>query len=210
MILDKTNIMPPGARDTIDELRHELEAHPILGIKKRLIFITDLLREVGLPPKKGYYILAHPVSRDFTPSRLTKADPQERVAGSGEKALASTTEGNHWIRLLTKKRDYVIGRNPQVTDITFDDVYVSRKHCRLTYNRKAWEIIDLGSSNGVRVNFALTRAKSLSTGDLIGLSSNTTLIFFNTFLFNSDSNNFHERNVGGSVPAGETAFATTI
>ena len=187
---DETNIFLSEARDTIDELRRESELKPIQGIKKRLIFITNLLQEVGLPKIKGYYVLACPGDNGFIHGNQAKIDPQNsQVSCSPDLSRVKNLRPIPWIRLLTKKRKYILGRGPSLTDLTFDDPFVSQKHCHLIYDPKGWKLVDLNSRNGVRVNFIETEKKYLRSGDLINLSSQTSLIFINTHLFKSDSNN---------------------
>ena len=188
MILDKTCIIPNGARDTIDELQRESELKPILGIKKRLVFVTNLLRAIGVPEVKGYYLLAHAVERGYAPSKQASANPGYPLVSSCiDSGAGANVRPVRWRRLLTKKRNYTIGRGPLSSDLTFDDPFVSKKHCRLTYDRNSWRIVDLNSRNGVRVNYVLIKQKYLRSGDIIDLSSKTILIFINTLLLSTRS-----------------------
>jgi len=44
---------------------------------------------------------------------------------------------------------------------------VSRRHCRFVYSAAGWEVIDLGSLNGVYVNGARVQRSLIQVGDLI-------------------------------------------
>lgn len=69
----------------------------------------------------------------------------------------------------------VIGRAPDV-DLRLNDPGVSRRHAEIRYENDAFLVLDLGSTNGVRVNNAATTRRQLSPGDRIELGS-TTLLF---------------------------------
>ncbi|UCE00340.1 MAG: FHA domain-containing protein [Chloroflexota bacterium] len=54
-------------------------------------------------------------------------------------------------------------------DITLDDVRVSRSHAKLDFAVGKVTLVDLGSSNGTRVNGIRTESAQLSPGDTIGV-----------------------------------------
>jgi pSer/pThr/pTyr-binding forkhead associated (FHA) protein len=56
-------------------------------------------------------------------------------------------------------------------DIVVSDVRASRNHARLECGPAGCEIVDLGSSNGTRLNGVLVQRSKLSSGDTIGLGS---------------------------------------
>jgi pSer/pThr/pTyr-binding forkhead associated (FHA) protein len=56
-------------------------------------------------------------------------------------------------------------------DITLDDVRVSRSHARLNYGAQGVTLMDLGSSNGTRVNGTRVENVTLMPGDIVGLGS---------------------------------------
>ena len=186
MALDKTHVIPDRVRDTIDELRRELKSQPILGIKKRLAFITNVLQEIGLPEQNGYYLLSH--LADYPSLHTHKANSPARnspASSAINQKCASDCGPIRWIRLLASKKEYILGRDPASTHLTLSDPFVSKIHCRFVCDSNGWKVVDLNSRNGVRVNYNLTEKKYLHNGDLIGLSSTTTLIFINTLLLNS-------------------------
>ena len=73
---------------------------------------------------------------------------------------------------------YLIGKDPNICDIVFQDLSVSRQHARLTLDREANVFIeDLGSRNGVIVNGELIDEKQLlSSQDLVALGTTTFLV----------------------------------
>lgn len=66
------------------------------------------------------------------------------------------------------KSSITLGRGT-TNDITLDDVRVSRSHARLDIAEGEVSLVDLGSSNGTRVNGILVERATLSPGDTIGL-----------------------------------------
>jgi hypothetical protein len=71
-----------------------------------------------------------------------------------------------------------IGRDPS-SDIFVDDMQVSRHHADLIRDGSDWTIVDVGSTNGVRVNGASVRRMTLRPGDRISLGD-TELILRST------------------------------
>jgi pSer/pThr/pTyr-binding forkhead associated (FHA) protein len=62
--------------------------------------------------------------------------------------------------------DLVLGRHSEA-DLRMPMPDVSRRHCRFVHSGGAWELIDLGSLNGVYVNGARVERATLHTGDNI-------------------------------------------
>ncbi len=79
---------------------------------------------------------------------------------------------------MHKTATYLIGKDPNICDIVFQDLSVSRQHARLSINEEENAFIeDLGSRNGVIVNGELISEKQLlSSQDLIALGTTTFLV----------------------------------
>jgi hypothetical protein len=70
----------------------------------------------------------------------------------------------------------VIGRSREC-DVVLDDANVSRRHAELRPSGGSWIVVDLGSTNGVKVNGrAISGPQSLRSGDTLVLGS-STLVF---------------------------------
>jgi type III secretion system YscD/HrpQ family protein len=78
---------------------------------------------------------------------------------------------------LDRGKVYLIGKDPNVCDIAFNDLSVSRTHARLTVTEEgAVEIEDLGSKNRTAVNgIPIEGKRSLSSSDMVALG---TTVFF--------------------------------
>jgi pSer/pThr/pTyr-binding forkhead associated (FHA) protein len=60
----------------------------------------------------------------------------------------------------------VIGRSREA-DIVLQDPNVSRRHAELRRGDEGWQIVDLGSTNGIKVNGRRVDNQPLSPGDEI-------------------------------------------
>ncbi len=69
----------------------------------------------------------------------------------------------------------MIGRSREC-DVVLDDANVSRRHAELRLSGGSWIVVDLGSTNGVKVNGRpISGPQSLRSGDTLVLgSSNVT------------------------------------
>lgn len=73
---------------------------------------------------------------------------------------------------------YLIGKDPNICDIVFQDLSVSRQHARLSVDKEQNVFVeDLGSRNGVIVNGELISEKQMvASQDLIALGTTTFLV----------------------------------
>lgn len=79
---------------------------------------------------------------------------------------------------MHKDATYLIGKDPNICDIVFQDLSVSRQHARITVDADENVFIeDLGSRNGVIVNGELISGKHLlASQDLVALGTTTFLV----------------------------------
>ncbi|OGO41367.1 MAG: hypothetical protein A2W36_01190 [Chloroflexi bacterium RBG_16_58_14] len=68
------------------------------------------------------------------------------------------------------KTSISLGR-AHTNDIILNDERVSRNHARLEYSSQAITLVDLGSSNGTRLNASIIKRATLKPGDTISLGS---------------------------------------
>jgi hypothetical protein len=79
-------------------------------------------------------------------------------------------------RLLVPPRGAVVGRSRDC-EIVLDDGGVSRRHLEIRPEDTGWVVVDLGSTNGARLNgHAISGSCPLQLGDRIELGS-TTMVF---------------------------------
>jgi adenylate cyclase len=81
--------------------------------------------------------------------------------------LVYEIHGQRCSHSLTGK-EVTIGRSGD-NDVVINDALVSRHHAKLFRVGDAWQVSDLGSSNGTRVNDADPTGRDLRSGDRIGL-----------------------------------------
>lgn len=110
------------------------------------------------------------------PPRGTLPGRPRLVVATGGKADHNAPEarGEEQTLFLTHSVT-VIGRASDA-DLRLNDPGVSRRHAELRYENGVFLLVDLGSTNGVRVNDVATARRQLSPGDRIELGS-TTLLF---------------------------------
>jgi hypothetical protein len=98
------------------------------------------------------------------------------VLTNGGKAMAGSpaARGEDEAYFLTHSVT-VIGRAADA-DLRLDDPSVSRRHAEIRHEQGKFYVVDLGSTNGVRVDNGLVLRQELSNGDRIEIGS-TSLVF---------------------------------
>jgi pSer/pThr/pTyr-binding forkhead associated (FHA) protein len=69
----------------------------------------------------------------------------------------------------------VIGRHSEA-DVRLPLPDVSRRHCKLVFSEAGWEIIDLNSLNGIRVNTERVMRAFLAQGDMVQIGGFTFVV----------------------------------
>ncbi|MDP9344046.1 MAG: FHA domain-containing protein [Actinomycetota bacterium] len=97
--------------------------------------------------------------------------------GAPPRLVVATPRGT---REFPLNRDVmVLGRDP-TADIPVDEQVVSRRHAELRRAGAGWEIVDLGSMNGLAVNGQRFQQKVLLNGEQIRIASSVTLTYLAT------------------------------
>jgi hypothetical protein len=119
-----------------------------------------------------------PAKQTPTPPASTPATPatpaRSTVPGRPRLVLAAAADGAESVLLLDKPVT-VIGRANEC-ELHLDDPGVSRRHAEVRVTTNEAEIIDLGSTNGIRVNGRAVPSARLVDGDRIDMGS-TSLVF---------------------------------
>ena len=128
------------------------------GIQAQLLDSDDESEERAAAPSQGDF--GHTMV--YSPDRAARTlDPQPAaptravLAGAGRRTVLS---GDRMV--LGRSRD---------CDITVDDANVSREHAELRPTEGGWKVVDLGSTNGVKVNSRRVEQTKLKHGDRITL-----------------------------------------
>jgi hypothetical protein len=119
-----------------------------------------------------------PVQVDLVTDRRFRAgsfavDARMReAAGGGGAGSLLLPDGS---RLLLEGRVMTVGRQ-STCDITITDPNISRQHAEIRPHDDGYLLVDLGSTNGTRINGARIAQHELVDGDELGFG-NTTLVF---------------------------------
>ena len=81
------------------------------------------------------------------------------------------TDENNKEKVFTLRESISIGRSRQMNDLAIHEIMASRRHCQIEKSPDGYKIIDLGSSNGTRVNGNLVTTAMLKDGDVIRAGS---------------------------------------
>ena len=77
-------------------------------------------------------------------------------------------------RFLRQGYGLTIGRYPELVDAVLEDDHVSRRHLRVCWTRKGFEVEDLNSSTGTMVNgrrLVPFQRRAVGPGDLVRIGS---------------------------------------
>ena len=98
-----------------------------------------------------------------------------RAASDRWQPVITVTRGLQIGKTLILESDVItIGRDA-TSDVTLIDTGISRNHARIEKRTDGVTILDLGSTNGVRVNGELVKEQVLTAGDKIQLGPDTIL-----------------------------------
>ena len=129
------------------------------GIQAQLLTPPDEIEEVGaadLAPSAGEFGHTMVYSADRSARRLDPeplASARAVLSGGGRRSVLSGSR-------------VVLGRSRDC-DIVVDDANVSRQHAELRHDGTGWRVVDLGSTNGVKVNRRRVDQAVLEHGDRI-------------------------------------------
>jgi hypothetical protein len=130
------------------------------GIQAQLLTSDEVLEDVGdAAPSQGDYGHTMVYSPDRA-ARVLEPEPQARRPGA-----RAVLAGRHGRTVLDGDR-VVVGRSRDC-DVVVDDANVSRRHVELVQDGSGWQVVDLGSTNGVKVNRRRVEQAALRSGDRI-------------------------------------------
>jgi hypothetical protein len=115
--------------------------------------------EAGAGPSAGDF--GHTMV--YSPTAAPRVEPGPSTTGSRQALLVGENKRN----VLSGSR-VLLGRSREC-DIMVNDPNVSRRHAELRSDGGRWSVIDLGSTNGIKVNGRRVEQRELSDGDKLTL-----------------------------------------
>ena len=130
------------------------------GIQAQLLAPPEEEQEAegaGVPPSAGDFghTMVYSPSRDARRVEPAQDRRQALLVGEGRRNVLSGSR-------------VVVGRSREA-DIVLQDPNVSRRHAELRRDEDGWQIVDLGSTNGIKVNGRRVNHQPLSPGDQISI-----------------------------------------
>ncbi len=96
------------------------------------------------------------------------AGPSTAIAEGAQPRLVVESENLRGLELRITKTPIVVGRVREASDLVVDHRSISKEHARLTrQNDGTWQILDLGSANGIKVNGEPYSKCDVRSGDRI-------------------------------------------
>jgi hypothetical protein len=127
------------------------------GIQAQLLAPPEEEQEAegGAPPSAGDFghTMVYSPSRDARRLDPAQDRRQALLVGDGRRNVLSGSR-------------VVLGRSREA-DIVLQDPNVSRRHAELRRDEGGWQIVDLGSTNGIKVNGRRVNNQPLSPGDQV-------------------------------------------
>ena len=170
----------PALRKELSDylLEHARQEGLALTSRPQVEFHTDDRLELGefgiqaqllAPPeeeeKPGAADVPAPSAGDFGHTMVYSPSRDARRLEPAEDRRQALLVGDGRRNVLSGSR-VVLGRSREA-DIVLQDPNVSRRHAELRRDEGGWQIVDLGSTNGIKVNGRRVNNQPLSPGDQI-------------------------------------------
>jgi hypothetical protein len=162
-------------------LEHARAESLALTSRPAVEFMTDERLELGefgiqaqlldLPEEEQEAPDAAPSQGDFGHTMVYSPDRAARVLDPGPSRSAAPRRAvlaGEGRRTVLTGEPFTIGRSRDC-DLVIDDPNISRRHAELRGDGDGWRIVDLGSTNGIKVNRRRVDEAVLRTGDRITL-----------------------------------------
>jgi hypothetical protein len=149
------------SRPAVEFMTDERLALGEFGIQAQLLDLPEEERAPDAAPSQGDF--GHTMV--YSPDRAARVlGPEQPRPRSGRRAVLA---GNGR-RIVVEGSRLTIGRSRDC-DMVIDDPNISRRHAELRSEGDGWRIVDLGSTNGIKVNRRRVGEAVLRSGDRVTL-----------------------------------------
>jgi hypothetical protein len=170
----------PALRKELSDylLEHARQESFALSTRPQVEFHTDDRLDLGefgiqaqllAPPEEeeqaGAADVPAPSAGDFGHTMVYSPSREARSLEAPQGRRQALLVGNDRRNVLSGSR-VVLGRSREA-DIVIQDPNVSRRHAELRRDEGGWQVVDLGSTNGIKVNGRRVDHQPLSPGDQI-------------------------------------------
>jgi len=124
--------------------------------------------ELSTPDEAEHGLAGAPADADGAPSSSAAPAPFDEVGGLTDPTLEVRTGVDAGARLVLDGRRVTAGRGDGC-DLVVRDTTVSREHAAFVRRGDTWWVLDLGSTNGTRVNGLRAAEHPIAVGDRIEL-----------------------------------------
>lgn len=138
--------------------------------------VSELVEAAREYAKDEGYHLRGPVGISIEAAPTVKAGRcsiESAVRDEGARSIVATLVLPDTRRITLADTNLVVGRLAEC-EIAFDDTNVSRRHAEIKPVKDGWAVVDLGSTNGTKVNGTdITFERTLRDGDIITFGSHS-------------------------------------
>lgn len=138
--------------------------------------VTELAEAAREYAKDEGYHLRGPVSVSIETDPKVKSGRctlESSVRDEGARSITATLVLPDDRRITLSDKNLTVGRLAEC-EIAFNDTNVSRRHAEIKPVKDGWSVVDLGSTNGTKVNGTdITFERTLRDGDIITFGSHS-------------------------------------
>lgn len=100
---------------------------------------------------------------------MRTAPPPPPLVPPASQVRLVVTYGNQSVEVGHERAGFVIGRGKQASGLTIKDPNISRAHATVEQQDGVYWLVDMGSTNGTRVNGQPIQRRAIADGDVASI-----------------------------------------